>query len=350
MLSRFDTSSRSPSWLRQHLRAERLRSGVTFNPFGNTYLKAPDYVYRQLRQESPIHFSELLNCWIVTRYQDIDAILRDHVNFSSSPALASQELLDPYSLLDPENPSLFMVDPPDHTRLRSLLQPAFTNRNIGRLTPRIEQTIHEAVYELRAQGNEIDFVSRFAKIIPIRVLDILMGTETEDCQRVGTWADTIVAAMEPIATSQMASDAGLAYKDLKNHLTDQLIQVGKEGSLIGLLRTAVTRRALSRDEALQITIFMFLAGSKTVSDFIGSSFASLATSHRREDGMPVISLRVIDDLLGRHAPVQMLARTVRQGLRFRDKTFEKGQRVLLILASGNDDDLSGDVEKRRLRQ
>ncbi len=95
-------------------KAEKVRSGATYNPLSKNVMQNPYPVFADLRENSPIHRSLLTGCWIVSRYSDAEAILKDHENFSNNPGLRRDRkgrVLPP----GPDDYSVLLVDPPHHT-------------------------------------------------------------------------------------------------------------------------------------------------------------------------------------------------------------------------------------------
>ena len=109
-----------PAAMQVLLARERLESGVAYNPLSDEVANDPYAVYRRLRDRDPIHRMRLIDAWVLTRYEDADAVLRDHKRFSAEGRRFHDVGLT--TLLD--------IDPPDHTRLRALVSRAFTPRSV----------------------------------------------------------------------------------------------------------------------------------------------------------------------------------------------------------------------------
>ena len=122
--------------LRGILAEERIKTGVTFYPMGDAFYADPYTQYRRLREKDPVHHSRLINGWVLTRYADVDAALRDPAKYSSDERKQlgfeknRQRALEKGIIdeTDTETFSMLRIDPPDHTRLRSLVSRAFTRR------------------------------------------------------------------------------------------------------------------------------------------------------------------------------------------------------------------------------
>ena len=117
--------------------SERWRSGVAYNPLSPRVTQDPYPVYRELRERDPVHRSRLMDTWLFSRYRDVDAILRNHRQFSNNPyrRSASSRRRNPPPPL--EDLSMLFLDPPDHTRLRAIVNKAFARQSVNALETRI---------------------------------------------------------------------------------------------------------------------------------------------------------------------------------------------------------------------
>ena len=221
MLTGYDTDRRGLDWVRSCLAGERAESGLAFNPLTDAFRRDPEPGYAQLREHSPVHFSRLLDCWVVTRHREVEQVLRAPDVFRSDARSSTQDLTDPYVLLDPGRPSLFLVDPPDHARLRAVVADAFSRAAVERLQPRLEATVRDVVSSLGRPGDRVDLVPRFAAAVPLRALDLVTGLETRDLDTVAGWVATVVRALEPIATARTAARSEQAYRELGAWLDEQ---------------------------------------------------------------------------------------------------------------------------------
>jgi cytochrome P450 len=337
MLSGYDTESRGLAWLRKCVAGERAELGMAFNPLADSFRRDPEAVYAQLRDRSPVHFSRLLDCWIVTRHGDVDQALRASDVFRSDPRSSTQDLIDPFVLLDPDHPALFMLDPPDHTRLRGVVHNAFSPGSIRRLMPRLEECIRELVESLGRPGDRVELVSQFASVVPLRALDLVTGFQTRDPGTVAGWVSAVVCALEPIATARTAAESLESYHALGAYLDEQRSRQFGEDTLCGSLQQAVCSGLVSDAEARQLLLFIVLAGTKTVADFLAGAARQLTALPVTAPERQCVSSALIDDLLKLTSPVQIVARTAAKPAVLSGQAIQAGQRVLLVLASANRD-------------
>ena len=127
--------------------AEAAAAPLVFNPFDPSFHDNPYPVYRRFREEDPAHYSELASITVLSKYADCAALLRDHRASSDQTksegfreGLISQGMDPDQVLADMTRPFLFM-DPPDHTRLRGLVNKAFTPRVVDTMKPRIKEIV-----------------------------------------------------------------------------------------------------------------------------------------------------------------------------------------------------------------
>jgi cytochrome P450 len=121
-----------------------------FNPLTSPHLENPYPVYAQAREEAPIFFSPIHGAWVVTRYEDVLAILRDPSRFSSAhvfrrPVNPTPEVLAELAHLPPEIPLLVSEDPPTHRRTRGLVSKAFSPTHVAAMAPRVQTIAHELI-------------------------------------------------------------------------------------------------------------------------------------------------------------------------------------------------------------
>ena len=177
--------------------------------FGREMLADPYPTYHRLRGASPVHWAPALDAWIVTRYEDVSAGLRD-------PRLSSQRFDRVRGLLERKVPdlgiepgmrSMIHMDPPDHTRLRSLVSKAFTPKAVEAMEGRIQAMIDGFLGATRSPGR-MDAMEVLAYPLPVTVIAEMLGVPPEDRRRFKTWSDE----MSVILSGDVASAPNEAVK------------------------------------------------------------------------------------------------------------------------------------------
>src|SRR5579862_9049805 len=164
------------------------------------FMEDPYPVLRQLREEDPVHWSDSIGGWILTRYDDMLTTFKGTSIYSNEGRLAKA-----VAYLPPElraelktfedhygHKSLIHSDPPDHTRFRSLVTKAFNSRVVESMRPRMQEIVTEAFDAALASGR-MDIISDLAVPLPVTVLAEIMGVPKSDLSFFKAWADDLLA-------------------------------------------------------------------------------------------------------------------------------------------------------------
>ena len=151
---------------------ETASRGATYNPLSPSVIQNPYKVYEELRRRSPVHRSAILGSWVLTRYEDVVAATKDHERFSNNPRWrgATTSVLPPA----PDDYSILLMDPPDHSRLRRVAAKAFTRARLAALSETITRTAAELI-ERAARRRTIDWIAEVAAPLSMGVMLKMMG-------------------------------------------------------------------------------------------------------------------------------------------------------------------------------
>ena len=156
----------------------------------------PYPVYAAMHRLSPVHRSRLMNAWLFTRHADADAILRDHRNFANDPRKGTLTPRQQAMLPPPDEFTMLFLDPPDHTRLRRLVNKAFTSRAIGALETRI-RAILASLLDAVEDPDGFDLMEAVARPLPMIVVAEMLGVPPGDRARFRTWSGQRARLLEP---------------------------------------------------------------------------------------------------------------------------------------------------------
>ena len=164
------------------------------------FLEDPYPILRQLRGEDPVHWSNSIGGWILTRYDDIVTTFKDVSHYSNEGRLArAVEYLPPESRAKFKTfedyyhqKGLIHSDPPDHTRLRRVVTNAFTPRLVEAMRPRI-QAITNELLDSAQQNGRMDIMKDLAIPLPVTVLAEIFGVPKSDLSLFKGWADDLLA-------------------------------------------------------------------------------------------------------------------------------------------------------------
>ena len=313
-----------------------------FNPFDPDVRYDPFPLYARARREHPVYMHEGLPLVSVFRYDDIQTILKDPATWSNvfppPPGVVLRADLPP---------SMLLQDPPEHTRLRGLVNQAFTPRMIRRLEPRMEEIAHELLDAALAQRH-VDLVEALTYPLPVIVIAEMIGVPMDHRDQFKEWSDGLVEnlglgllAPEPpevIARELQLIDAMRAYftalvAERRAHPRDDLLS--------GLVAAELEGSRLSFDEMLQMLILLLVAGNETTTNLIGNATVELMEHPdqlARLRAHPELMPTAIDEVLRFSSPVQVDARRAARTVEVAGQTIAADTNVLLLLGSANRDE------------
>ena len=328
-------------YIRARLVEERLRSGVVWWPLARDVIADPYPAYRRLRELDPVHYSILTRMIVVSRFADVDRILRDHRNFSSNLASArhARGIVATRKKL---KPSMLAVDPPDHTRLRRLVNRAFTPRSVAELEGFIRATAHGLVDKLDG-ADEFDLMKAFAVPLPTIVIARMIGVPKRDLNRFKMWSSRLARALEPILPPDEQELVYRSNQQLSEYFTATIEQRRRKprNDLISRLVHAEEQcDHLTRDETIVMLRLLLLAGNETTANLIGNGVRALL---RHPDQLallreqPELIPSAVEELLRYDSPVQLDMRIARRDMDIGDSAVPSGTMIGLLVGSANHD-------------
>jgi cytochrome P450 len=264
---------------------EHLRSPEQFNPFTPHFNLAPQSVFIAAQAEQPVFFSPVMNMWVVTRYDDLKAVMQDTDTFTSggsfsAPAVVSPEALKVMGGLD--HPvyrySLVNVDRPVHTRFRSNFQRAFTPRQVAILEPQIRDLIHQLLGDLRSnKGSEV--IKTFCDQLPLLTICRLMGIPDADAPHIKRWSTDYIRVQNPGWSVEEQRSIGQSVVDYYAYMLN-LVKHYASNPAENLICSVIESRQsdedpLSDEEIAGLTLNLVLAGHETMAALIGNTLYSL---------------------------------------------------------------------------
>jgi cytochrome P450 len=165
-----------------------------FDPLDPAHGRDPWQRLAQARDEQPVFYMASLDMWCVTRYDDVRAALHDPGTFSNSSAIelanpVPDEVTVPPGCVFPDLRSIGNIDPPDHTRQRKLIQPAFTPKRVNRWADEIRAIADGLIDEFIAEG-QVDLVTAYSNPIPIRAIATILGFPPDAAAKFRHWTDS----------------------------------------------------------------------------------------------------------------------------------------------------------------
>ena len=322
---------------------------MQFNPFDPRLRTDPYEVFREMRESDPVHWSEAMQSWLLTRYDDVLAVLRDHTRFSSERSRATnpfvKQLEEFRQASGPagRTPTMLSIDPPAHTRMRNLVNKAFTPRVVERIKPHIREIADELLDAL-PDRRHIDIVRDLAIPLPVIVIAETLGVPAAERARFKAWssdvAGTLAGPFQPPAVMDRARISSVELADYFHEQLEQRRKQPREDLLSALLAAEEQGDLLSEDELLATCVLLLVAGNETTTNLIGNGMLALLREReqlRRLQDDPALIGPAVEEMLRFDGPAQMTSRIVAEDMTFQGKRFEGGQVVLCVLAAANRD-------------
>lgn len=308
----------------------------------------PHPTYHCVRAAGPLP-QPTYNEVIFTRFDHCEAILRDP-RFSSDPSnrvvpddapLTSMPVQANLS----EVRSLLFLDPPDHTRIRSLVSKGFTPRRVEALRPHIEQ-IRDDILNRAADEGTLDIVNDLGYQLPVTVICELLGVPLEDRDRFGPWSSAASRLLDGDSLTEADLNAGLlAFMELVNYFNALFAERRahpRDDLISALLAAEEAGDRLDEMELHSIVLLLFVAGHETTMNLIGNGMLALL---RHPDQLrllrdrPDLTANAIEELLRYDGPVHLTGRTALEDLEVDGYPVRAGQGAITLLAAANRDPL-----------
>lgn len=329
-------------------------TGVTMevaDPYGLLHPELnqnPYPLYARLLREAPVHFSEPWGGWVVVRYADVNAGLRDTRLSAARTGVFSQGIPEEVrQKLVPLGRNFaswaLFHDAPSHTRLRSLINKAFTARMAESLRPRIRALVEELLDA--AGGKErMEVIGELANPLPVIVIGEMLGLAREDRHRLKQWsgklADLIGTGRPTLEQVEGALDAILELEDyFRTLIARRRTQPGND-LLSALVHAEEQGNLLSEQELLSTCTMLLFAGHETTTNLIGNGLVALLRHPEQWEllrGAPERLPEAVEELLRYDPPVQFTNRVAAVDLELAGHAIRKGDRVMLMMAAANRD-------------
>ncbi|WP_285498754.1 cytochrome P450 [Actinokineospora sp. NBRC 105648] len=301
----------------------------------------PSEVYRRLREAGPLH-DYVPGIHLVPRYADCDAVFGDpawgHGYFSGINPFRPG--VDPARLPG----SFLLMDPPDHTRLRSLVTKAFTQRAVAALVPRVTEIV-DGLLDNAIERGEVDFVADIAYLLPLTTICELLGVPAADHEVFGRWASAISRGLDPDALLTEAekaarAEAVVAFAEYFAALVAERERHPGPDLLSKLVAVAEGGDRLSVKEICDIGVLLLIAGHETTMNLIASGVLALGRAPEQRAILradPGLSAPAVEEFLRFDTPVPFPTRVAMRDVEFAGRELPRGTGLILLAGSANRD-------------
>ena len=328
---------------------ERVESGAVWNPLSRSYRVNPYPAYRRLRERDPFHRSRAARAWVLTRHADVTSVLRDPRFLADDrkvPRLRKQleqRVERGYvTREEADRNTMLRTDPPDHTRLRSLVSKAFTPRSVEALRPRIEQIVDELL-DAAAKHDRIDVIRELAYPLPVIVIAEMLGIPPADREQFKRWSDDLAAQLgfgNDLETLRRGRAAGQALRAYLEPILEARRREPREDLISGLVAAHDEGDRLTEDEVFSTITLLLVAGNETTTNLIGNGLLALLGHPDQLDMLrwdPDLMPNAVEELLRYDSPVQATSRVVLEDVDVNGHAVRAGDELFLLMGAANRD-------------
>jgi len=311
-------------------------------------IQHPFPVYRWLRDQAPVHWSESLTAWVVTRYADVVDVFGNPQTFSSD---RFRRIDERYASQRPAVQAVAEVlghwlvfrDPPDHDRLRGLLQSSFTPKTLESSRERIQRTADTLLDRVVARGT-MDFIREVAFPLPATVIAGLMGAPEDDLEAIKAWSDRLASYLGGAVDARdnfTEASAGVAalvryfdalLRERERRPSDDLMTL--------MLRAEHQGDRLTHDEVVANCVLLLFAGHETTTNLLGNGLFHLLR-HPAQAALlradPSLLHHAVEELLRYDGPVPATVKIATEDRSWHGRTIRRGDMVMPFMASANRD-------------
>lgn len=321
-------------------------SSSRYDLFGPAFKQDPFPTFACMRQQDPIyaHVSPAgVTTWYITRYEDVLAVLKDNDHFVKdvrrtrpSPAAADAQP----GLQQRINQNMLFSDPPDHTRLRALVNQAFTPRRVEQMAGRV-QAITDALLDAAARRGQMELIADLALPMPVQVIGEMLGIPSADQAVVADWSQAIISP----------GSRGLSYRARRQKMRAFVAYLGQmfaarrqqpqDDLMTALVQAEMAGDSLNEAELSSMVALLLVTGHETTVNLIGNgALALLQHAGQRQilQQQPELWPTAVEELLRYDGPVETsTTRWVREDFIFQGQPMRRGDVVRVVLAAANRD-------------
>lgn len=317
-------------------------STLVFDPFSEEHFNNPFPTYQRLRDEAPVYYSEQYDFYALSRHADVAVAFKDFETFSSSKGVTLEEI---QSGEHSHQQSIIWMDPPDHRRMRGLVNKVFTPRAIQAQEGLIREKITS--YLSRANPDYFDVVADFSALFPVEVITTMLGVPEKDRQNVRTWLEVALhrppgrMTIDKAGVDAMVKTGALYYEIIQQRRAEPADDMISRLIAAEVDRDDGKRTSLDDVEIAGFCTLLGGAGAETVAKLLGT--AAVVFSQHRDQWEQLGADRTkipsaVEELLRYEGPVQYDCRHTLKDVELHGTKIPQGSAVMLLGASANRDE------------
>lgn len=316
----------------------------SFDPTDPAFLANPYPTYRRLREESPVFFFEKWHAYVLTRYDDVNTLLRDRRLgrvLENYPQWGEYE----WQFEQTRVGSILEIEPPDHTRIKEVFHQTFTPKRVRELSGKIHALCERLVDDLlKRPQRQADLIHDFAQPIPVTVIADLLGIPEADRHHLVPWSKGIIGWFEPERTRAMEAEAIRCAQEFAAYLR-AMIPLKRQhpgDDLFSAMLQVHDREPehLSEQELVNNCILLLNAGHEAVVNVMGNGMKALLShpeQYARLKADHSLIPTAVEEMMRYDTPLQFFERYVLEPLEYKGQRWERGTKLVLYYASANHD-------------
>ncbi len=323
--------------------------GDEYDPFSPEYVADPHTFAARARAEAPVFFSPRLDAWVVSRYDDVMTVVKDHRRFAIELLRARQatQTAEVRAILA-SSPilatSLVQSDPPEHTRMRGCITRALSSQRIASLEPRIRAFADRLIDGFERDG-QADFVARFAHPFPIMVIGSLLDVPEADFASLLRWSDDLTTLLYGQVPPEEQAPFARSYVAVNEYVLDlaerrrHMPGVDLPSDLVRAVEAGDA--PLSAAEVGSLLRILLVAGFETTIKLLGTTMYHLLSRPERWQAIvddPASIAATVEEMLRFDGPVQGTMRRTREAVELSGTPIPEGAMVWAMNASANRDE------------
>ena len=304
-------------------------------------------IYKESRKVQPILFVNQIEIgkeWLITRYEDALPLLKDNRLKKDQANVFPQDTKNMHLSVDNSDhltTHMLNSDPPNHSRLRSLVQKAFTPKMISQLDRRIQRIADDLISEIERKGT-LNLVDDYSFPLPIIVISEMLGIPKEDQAKFRIWSHAVIASPETPEEIKETEKQLSEFITYLQYIVDVKRKNPKEDLVSALILAENEGHKLSARELYSMIMLLIVAGHETTVNLITNTVLALLENPKQLQLLkenPELIDSAIEEGLRYYSPVEVTtARWAAEPFQIHEQTIQKGDMVIIALASANRDE------------
>ena len=312
---------------------------ISQSPLETGFVQNPYPIYDQMRNSGDLFYWEEYGFWCSASYSAVNSILRDRRFGNELPAdLAKPVPAHLQAFYAFEARSILELEPPNHTRIRSLLTRAFTARRIADMAPQVQVLSRNLIADF--PSGSFDLLPAFAEVIPVKVICRMLGVPEEMAPQLLDWSHDMVAiyqARRDRTLEERTESATIAFMEYIRGFVAERRKAPKDDLISELISARDEGEKLTEEELITTCILLLNAGHEATVHSISNGVKTLLETGTRFGYSDTENLKIIEETIRFDPPLHMFTRFALEDITIAGHSFKRGESVGLLLAAANRD-------------